>query len=219
VPLAYKELTQPAVEPVTLATAKKQLVLDDTFTDDDTLVTGYIVAARQYCEKVMQRSIYERSMILSLDYFPLASECVNGADQYAYVSSYIRSLSILVPKPGLVSVQSITYRSDANVSTTLDPSQYVVDTVSEPGRIMPSPGTFWPYQNQYIPGQVQITYTSGTYGDGVEVDNCPQTIKLAILLLVSHWYSHREATTEATLSNIPLGVAELLSGDVFETVY
>jgi uncharacterized phiE125 gp8 family phage protein len=218
-PLNYKELSKPAAEPVELATCKQQLVLDSSFTQDDSLITGYITAARQYCEKLMQRSIYNRSMLLTLDYFPLASECVNGADQYAYVSSYIRSLSILVPKPGLVSVQSITYLSNNNVSITLDPSQYVVDTVSEPGRIMPSPGTFWPYQNQYIPGQIQVTYTSGTYGDGVEVDNCPQTIKLAMLLLVSHWYSHREATTEATLSNIPLGVAELLSGDVFETVY
>ncbi len=216
-PLSYRETSAPAAEPVTLAMAKQQLVVD--YTNDDPLITAYITAARQYCEKLMQRHIYNRTMLLTLDYFPLASECVNGANQYAYVSSYIRSLSILLPKPGLVSVQSITYLSDNNVTLTMDPAAYVVDTMSEPGRIMPAPGTFWPYQNQYIPGQVQVAYTSGTYGDGVEVDDCPQTIKLAILLLVSHWYAHREASTEATLNNIPLGATELLAGESFVTVY
>jgi uncharacterized phiE125 gp8 family phage protein len=214
-PLSYKQTGKPAIEPVSLSVAKQQLVIDTSFTQDDNVILGYIVAARQYCERVMQRSIYDRTMLLTLDYFPLASECVNGANQYAYVSSYIRSLSIIVPKPGLVSVQSITYLSNNNVIMALDPSTYVLDTVSEPGRIMPAPGTYWPYQNQYIPGQVQVAYTSGTY----TVDNCPQTIKLAILLLVSHWYNHREATTEATLNNIPLGVNELLAGETFETVY
>jgi uncharacterized phiE125 gp8 family phage protein len=218
-PLAYKELSQPAAEPVSLSEAKDQLVLDDSFDQDDLLITGLIVAARQHVEKVMQRSIFNRQMVLSLDYFPLASECVNGADQYAYVSSYIRSLSILVPKPGLVSVQSITYLSDNNQMVTMDPATYVLDPISEPGRIMPAPGTYWPYQNQYIPGQVRVNYTSGTYGDGIETDNCPMSIKLAILLLVSHFYDHRSATTEASLTNIPLGVAELLSGESFETVY
>jgi uncharacterized phiE125 gp8 family phage protein len=218
-PLSYKELSAPAAEPVTLARAKQQLVLDDSFTQDDELISGYLIAARQYCEKLMQRSIYNRTIVLSLDYFPLASESVNGANQYAYVSSYIRSLSILLPKPGLVSVQSITYLGDGTTIKTLSPSAYVLDSISEPGRIMPAPGTFWPYQNQYLPGQVQVTYTSGTYGDGIEIDNCPQSIKLAILLLVSHWYAHREATSETNLTSIPLGVCELLAGDAFVTVY
>ena len=218
-PLSYKELSTPAAEPVTLTQAKQQLVLDSAYTADDALISGYIIAARQYCERLMQRNIYNRSVLLTLDYFPLASESMFGSDQYSYVSSYIRSLSICPPKPGLVSVQSITYLSTANTTVTLSNSAYVVDTTSEPGRIMPAPGTFWPYQNEYLPGQVQVTYTSGTHGDGLVVDDCPQTIKLAILLLVSHWYAHREATTEATLNNIPLGVNELLAGETFLTVY
>ncbi|MDE1161923.1 MAG: head-tail connector protein [Acidobacteriaceae bacterium] len=218
-PLSYRELTQPAAEPVTLAMAKQQLVIDNTFTADDTLITLYIVAARQYCERVMQRYIFTRSMLMTLDYFPLLSECVSGADQYAYVSSYIRSLSIIVPKAGLASVQSIKYTGNDGTPVTLPASTYVVDTVSEPGRIMPAPGCVWPYQQNYIPGQVQITYTMGTYGDGVNADNCPTDIKLAILLLVSHFYAHREATTEASLTNIPLGVDSLLAPHTFDTVY
>lgn len=216
-PLSYRELTQPAVEPVSIGQAKAHMRVD--FDDDDDLIAGYITAARQYCERAMQRSIFNRSMLLTLDYFPLVSECVNGANQYAYVSSYIRSLSILAPKPGLVSVESITYLDGQNNSMTLSPSAYVLDTVSEPGRIMPAPGTYWPYQNQYLPGQVQVTYTSGTYGDGVEVDTCPATIKQAILLLVGHWYQNREAVAEKSLTNLPLAVESLLAGETCEAVY
>jgi uncharacterized phiE125 gp8 family phage protein len=216
-PLSYRETSSPAVEPVSLARAKLHLRVD--FDDDDSLIASYIAAARQYSERVMQRSIYERTMLLTLDYFPLASECVNGADQLAYVSSYIRSLSIIVPKPGLVSVESITYLDNTNAPVTLPPSSYVIDTVSEPGRIMPAPGTFWPYQNQYLPGQVRVTYTSGTYGDGVEVDTCPATIKMAILLLVGHWYAHREAVTDKSMTNLPLAVDSLLAGETIESVY
>lgn len=219
-PLSYRELTQPAAEPITLAAAKQQLVIDDTFTADDALISVYITAAREYVERVMQRHIFQRTMILTLDYFPLLSDCVYGADQYAYVSSYIRSLSIIIPKAGLVSVESIKYLDTTNNTfATLPANTYMVDAISEPGRITPAAGCVWPYQQNYLPGQVQINYTSGSYGDGVEVDNCPVAIKLAMLLLVSHFYAHREATTEATLTNIPLGVDALLAPYTFETVY
>jgi hypothetical protein len=33
---------------------------------------------------------------------------------------------------------------------------------------------------------------------------------MAILLLVSHWYEHREEVSELSLKNIPLGVNALL---------
>jgi hypothetical protein len=57
---------------------------------------------------------------------------------------------------------------------------------------------------------VQITYVTGSYGDGVEVNTCPQTVCTAILLLVAHWYEHREAASEQPIKNIPLAVDALL---------
>ncbi|HAS6480589.1 head-tail connector protein [Vibrio splendidus] len=38
-----------------------------------------------------------------------------------------------------------------------------------------------------------------------------EDIKLALLLLVSHYYANREATTTESLRQIPLGVRELLA--------
>jgi len=46
---------------------------------------------------------------------------------------------------------------------TIDPGNYTVDLTSEPARISPRPGYTWPYQQNYIPGQVQVTYEAGSY--------------------------------------------------------
>lgn len=197
-PLAYREMSQPAAEPITLEQAKKQCRVD--FSDDDDLIAGYIVAARQMVEKMMNRSIFNRTMRLTLDYFPWPGwQTVTGSSHDSYLGWYFRSLSIRLPKPATFSVDQISYINNDLQAVVIDPSNYVVDLVSEPARIFPAPGFTWPYQQQYIPGQVIIDFTSGTYGDGVDVNNCPQTIILAILLLVSHFYNNREASSEAAL--------------------
>lgn len=217
-PLAYRELTQPVVEPVTLQQAKSQCRVD--YGIDDSLIQGYIVAARQMVEKRINRSIFNRKMRLTLDYFPWPGwQTVTGSSHDAYLGWYFRSLSIRLPKPATASVDQISYLNDQQQTVIIDPSNYVVDLISELARIFPAPGYTWPYQNQYVPGQVMVDFTSGTYGDGIKVNNCPQTIVLAILLLVSHFYNNREASSETVLKTIPLGVDELLAGEVFESVY
>lgn len=216
-PLSYRELSSPIVEPVSLQMAKQQCKVD--FDADDTLISAYIVASRQFCEKQTGRNFYNRKMVLTLDYFPWPGwQTVTGSSHDSYLGWYFRSLSIRLPKPATFSIDQVSYLNEKQETIIIDPSQYVTDLVSEPARIFPAPGFTWPYQNQYIPGQVRIEFTSGTYGDGKTIDNCPMTIKLAMLLLVSHFYNNRESSTETSLKTIPLGVAELLAGESFETV-
>ena len=216
-PLAYKEVSQPAAEPVTLQQAKQHLRVDDS--SDDDLILGYIFAARAMVEKLMNRSVFNRKMKMTLDFFPWPGwETVTGSSHDAYLGWYFRSLSIRLPKPATFSVEAISYLGDDLQPIVIAPSNYVVDLISEPARIFPAPGYTWPYQNQYVPGQVIIDFTSGTYGDGVDVNTCPQTIVMAILLIVGHFYRNREASSAEALKTIPLGVAELLAGEVFETV-
>lgn len=216
-PLSFRELTQPAVEPLTLAQAKSHLRVD--FTDDDTYITSLITAARQYVEQVTNRAIFNRSMLLTLDYFPFPGWSTTYGQTYnTALSWYYRGMTIRLPKPALVSVESITYlAADGVTSIVIDPAKYIVDTTSELGRISPAPGYTWPYQQNYLPGQVRITYTAGTYGDGVEANNCPQTIIQAMLLLIGHWYEHREAASEKPQTNIPLAVDALLASETFDS--
>ena len=184
-PLSYRELTQPAIEPVTLAQAKQHLRVD--FTEDDAYITALITAARQRVEKMTNRSIFNRQMLLTLDYFPWPGwDSTTGSTAHDYFMHwYYRGLTIRLPKPATVSVQSITYIANDGVTVmTIDPSNYTVDVTSEPARIAPRPGYTWLYQQNYIPGQISVKYTAGTYEAAVSESftlpaQSPYTYKLA----------------------------------------
>lgn len=216
---SYRELSAPAAEPVTVAQAKAQLVVDTDFTDDDSLIASLVVAARQHCERLMQRAIYDRTMVMQLDFFPYpyyrSSLGIN--DRHTLYGAYWREFAIKLAYPACVSVQSITYVDLNNQTQTVDPSLYYVDTVSEPARIVPNPGLYWPYTQAYLPGSVKITYTAGTWGDGVDTNTCPQTICQAILLLVTYWYEQRSAAAQNPPKSVALGVEALLAPYTFDT--
>ncbi len=218
-PLSYKETSAPAAEPVTLAQAKTQCVVDATFTDDDAMITALVTAARQYVEKIMNRAIYTRTMQLFLDFFPFPnySGTINPNDRHCLYGYFWHALAIRLPKPRAVSVQSITYIALDGTTQTVDPNTYYVDVNSEPARIVPQPGIYWPYTQSYLPGSVCVSFTTGTYGDGIDVDKCPRTIKQAMLLLISYWYNHRDSAELAPPAAIAMGVDALLDGEKFET--
>ena len=62
-------ITPPVAEPVTLELAKQHLRVD--FDDDDGYITGLITAARQYCEKVTRRAIFNQTWCRTMDFFPV----------------------------------------------------------------------------------------------------------------------------------------------------
>ena len=212
--LSLELVTPPVVEPVTLALAKQQLRVD--FPDDDALITAYITAARQYCEKSTNRAFYNQTWLRTLDFFPLYGEYTGSRTPserhtWPYGTWYWNRVTIDLPKPRTVSVMSITYVDGNGITQTLSPSTYSVDTTSVPARITPAQGTFWPIVQNYQPGSVRITYVAGSYGDGVTINTIPETIVMAMLLLVSHWYENRSASSEIALKSIPMGVDALLS--------
>lgn len=215
----YKDTSKPAAEPVTLAAAKAQCVVDPGNTLDDDLITGLIQAAREHVEDLMQRAIYTRTMLLTLDFFPFPDYdgTVNPNDRHSLYGKYWHALAIKLPRPAVVSVESIQYIDLTGTQQTLDPTTYYLDPTSEPGRITPKPGLYWPYQQSWLPGSVQINYTAGTFGDGENVDNCPQKIKQAMLLLISYWYNHRDAAEVALPKAITQGVDDLLARWKFDS--
>lgn len=210
--LNYQLVTPPVVEPVTLADAKAYLRVD--FDTDDVLITALITAAREMCEQKMNRAIYNQTYVLSLDQFNYGdwrSTIPMERRNPLRFSALWESMALRLPMPRLVSVTSITYLDVTGTLRTLDPSTYNVDASSEPARIVPAINLTWPTTDYYIPGSVRVTYVSGSYGDGVTVDSCPTSIKLAVKLLIGQFYENREATTALPLKNLPLGVDSLLN--------
>jgi uncharacterized phiE125 gp8 family phage protein len=219
--IGLKLVTPPAVEPVTLAQAKQHLVVDTGFTSDDALITALITAARQHLEDYTHRAFFAQTWLLTVDNFPMripfdGTLRAGSSGKHFLYSSIWKGTEIALPKPACIWVESITYVDQTGTPQTLASNQYYVDPNSEPARIVPMPGMWWPYIQNYLPGSVQVTFQCGSYGDGVEVNTCPQTVVSAILMLVAHLYQNREATSEVALQTVPFGVYALVAGEKFD---
>jgi uncharacterized phiE125 gp8 family phage protein len=165
--MAYKIVTQPTSEPVSLEEAKKHLILDADETRDDDLLYAYIQAARCHCESFLGRALITQTWDLYLDAFP--------------DTNYLE-----IPLPPLQSVTTLKYKDSAGVLQTWDAANYIVDTINEPGRICLANSISWP--TTYDEAQaVQIRFVCG-YGNASAV---PQNIKHAILLKLTGLYENR----------------------------
>lgn len=186
--MALKLITGPAEEPVSLAEAKLHCRVD--IDDDDALISGFITAAREVVEGIARRALIEQTLELVLDEFP-------GEDR------------LTLPRPPLLSVTSVKYTSEAGVEATFSSSSYVVDTDSEPGRVVLKSGYSWPATTLQVVSGVRVRFKAG-FGD--EAADVPQRYKQAVGLLVSHWYENREAiaTSGAVPKEVPFGVMALL---------
>lgn len=183
-----KLITPPATEPVTRDEAKNHCRV--WHTDEDVLIASLIQTAREHIENMTSRALIKQTWELKLDRFP-GSDC---------------RYTIEPPYPPLMSVQSIAYTDTDGAAQTLDPASYVVDTDSEPGKIVPAYGMQWPATRDQI-NAVTVTYDAG-YG---EFNNSvPAPIRAALLLMVCHLYENREAAIQGTLEPIPGGVDALL---------
>ena len=161
-------VTPPSVEPVSLAQAHSQLTLDPGFTDDDAMISGMITAARQYAEKYTYRAFFNQQWIRGLDHFPYwysANGTVNPANRndWPYYAEFWNRITIDVPKPSTLSVDSITYIDQTGTVQTLPVASYQVDLISKPARIVPASGNYWPTVLTYLPGSVKIAFTAGSF--------------------------------------------------------
>ncbi len=221
-----KLLTPPAAEPIDLASAKAHLrVYTD---DDDAYISTLIPAAREYCETVMGRSVMTQTWQLNRDSFPALSPNVPYAvaapsgtlygvwnQQGSSPLGWQTDLSSFrLPWPPLQSVSSITWLDTAGNLSTVPSSTYLVDTISEPGRVALAYGQTWPSTsaqgNAISPvAGVTVTYVAG-YSSSTLV---PASIKQAILLVLGAWYENREEfaiDTRIVSVALPLGAQALL---------
>jgi uncharacterized phiE125 gp8 family phage protein len=185
-------VTPPTAEPVPLdgdGSAKQHLRVDTT--DEDGYISGLIIAAREYCEAYQGRAYVTQTWELSLDCWPARDW-------------------IQIPKPPLQAVESIAYRLADGTEQILDPSCYAVDPKSQPGRLALRQGCSWPSGELWPLGAITIRFVAG-YGDP---DKVPQRAKQAMLLLIGHWFEHREAVLTGSISKeIEFAVRALLGSE------
>lgn len=166
--------TAPAVEPVTVQEMREYLSLGGT--EDDTLLTGLITAARAALEKMTGRTFITTTYQLYYDGFSF--------------------LPVKLARPPVQSVSSITYVDEDGVTQTLSSTLYTVDVSSLYGRISPAYGESWPVTRAQD-NAVCIEFKAG-YGDAAA--SVPEPLKIAIKMLAADVYEHREANVEIALT-------------------
>jgi len=181
--MALVLVTPPAVEPLTLAEVKLAFRLDETSTLEDSYLNSLIKAARESAEDFLGRALIEQQWGLFLDDFPAGP-------------------TIEIPKPPLVSVTHVKYTDPNGVVQTLTLDvDYVVDAKTEPGWVILPEAKSWPTVKESV-HVVEIQFKCGY---GAAASAVPETIRLAMLHIVGHWYENREAySPDRPLSEIPL---------------
>lgn len=183
--------TAPAEEPVSVAEAKAHLRID--VDNEDTLLEGYLLVAREQCELMARRALVTQTLQLRLECWPYDDR-------------------IELPRPPLQSVTSVAYTDSDGNAGTMPSGDYIVDAASEPGRIILGYGKSWPSATLQPGPSIVITYVAG-YGDAEDV---PQRYKHAIELMAGHFFENREEVVVlqgVTVAQLPLGVKALLSID------
>ena len=222
--------SQPAAEPVSVATAKNFLRVE--ITDDDLLIGVLITAAREACEMFCSRSFAPKSYVQAMDSFPYYTDTVMS--QMAYPPSYYSlpmysttlwnySQMIKLFWPPCIAVQGIDYTATNGENLTLEQDvDFLLDNIWEPSRIFPMPGAMWP-ACLYVPNAVRIRFTAGmgsTVQDPNPVDGevilgagsqpIPMRAIIAMQQLLAAWYENREAVTSDNMKKLPHHVEMLL---------
>jgi len=199
---------------VSLDQLKLQLTIDSDFTDDDLLLSSYLLAAQNWVENYCHRSLTNRSATAYYDGFPLGywGGTIQASERYYLSTKYWRRLSFILPIPASA-ITSIIYIDCGGTQFTVDPSTYNAQTTSEPAIVCPAYNCSWPTATTYMPGSVQIDFTTKCFA------TVPAAIEQAILLLASNWYANREASSPLGTKSLQFGVESLLDPYVFDCNY
>lgn len=186
-------VTEPAVEPLELAEALEHLRYPDP-SDNIYIHKILIPAARKYVERQTGKALITQTLRLTRDRFPGLKE----------------NYEFRLPRPPLQTVTNIQYTDVDGVTQTVTAAEYVVDATSEVGRISLAYGYDWPTDAIEQIAAVKVNYVAG-YGLAASV---PQTFKVAMLLLIGHWFVNREAVLTGTISkDIEFGLTALLDSE------
>lgn len=188
--MALRLITPPAERPVSLEEAKEHLRVDHI--DDDAKILLCIDAVTEhvgYEDGFLGRALIDSTWELVLDAFP--------------------ENELKIPLPPLIEVLSIKYDDAAGNEFTLDPSEYTVDTVGEPGWVVP--GSSWPATFAGI-NSVRIRFRAG-YLDtsSPPLSVIPADIKAAMLMMIGTMYAQRETLVLGkTAVEVPWGADIIL---------
>lgn len=179
-----KIITQPTVEPVTVADVKQQLGITDTASD--VLIARRITQARQWAESYTARSFITQTLEIRRDCFYETIE---------------------LEAPPAVSIVSVKYINEAGVLTPVTITDYVLDDYPLVPFIRTAYGISWPTPRSEK-NAVRIQYVAGYGADGTSV---PTLIREAIILIIGNWTNFQpQAENGVFMSRVPNAAKQIL---------
>ena len=179
----------PAVPLLSLAEAKAHCRVD--YSDDDDLLTAYVQAATDMVDAEwgeLGRALVTQRWRATMPAFPASGH-------------------FDITPPPVQQITSITYYDTDNAEQTLSSGVYRLTVNGEFASVDLLDGASWP-QTYARADAVSVDFDAG-YGDAAS--DVPEGIRLAVRLMVGHWYEQRAAVTEKSMSALPLGIRSLLN--------
>ena len=168
---------------VSLNDAKLHLRVDHS--DDDALILWLIEAAKEQVENTTWTTLLRTT--------------------YTAYFNRFSSVMVLDDYP-ITEITSIKYYNSEGVLTTVDQSTYFTDLISTPSIIIFKDGT--PTTQHLRPNAVEIEYKAGY----INTNAIPSSLKSAILLMIGHWYEHREdIVIGSTTTEVPISSKSLMN--------
>ncbi len=185
---ALLRVTAPAVEPLTLATAKTHLRIDGV--DEDTYIAGLISSAVAHVDAKgsLGRAMITQTWAQWMPQTPGTARLLLGPFQ---------------------TLDAINYYDDAGTLQAADVADFDVLLSGDVVQIRPKDNADWPTADDR-PDAIKITYTVG-FGDAAA--NVPAGIRHAMLMLIAHWYENRMAVSDASMFVTPMAVDALLDNE------
>ena len=176
-------VTEPICYPLTLEEAKEHLRVDAT--TEDTYILGLVAMAVEYVEQATWRQLIT-------------------ATYDTYFASIPDSGILKLPRPPLQSVTGVYYLDATGTEQTLAATDYRVCSTRDPGHVVIA--TFPSYLADRD-NSIRVRYVCG-YGLQEDV---PETLKVAMKLLIGEFYKNREATITGTIiSALPIGIERVI---------
>ena len=173
-----------------------------TFSNENASLLATLQAAVSLVESYLNRALIAQTFTYQSDGFPVSKipwwDGVKQISQQAFAAhSFIE-----LPRPPLRSISSVKYYDLDNNLTLFASSNYFVDTLAEPGRIILNYSSSWPI-NVRAAAATEIIYVAGYGSDRADV---PSAIREAIKLQANYMLN---ASPDAVVEERLLGEATI----------
>lgn len=190
------------------------------------LIGRLIRAAREACERILERSLVRKTLELSSDSFYARTRHVAGraaeyveyapgdplTQYYGFGNAMPNALNgyLELPFGPVRRIVSVRYLDQNGDDQLLDPSKYRFSAYQTTPVLLPPYGGSWPSIRRDL-DCVRVRYEVGYPSDDSPAQTVPEPIRIAMHLLISHWYQNREGVyLNGLTAEMPLGVRDML---------